>query len=580
MGMPRRALRRAVGQRTGVEKQVFSRSGLALLVALGSLAAAPSLASASGVAYPDATWTEAWIPSPSSAGDATLHADVLRPKGYTNADKTPVILSIGPYFNHSGQTGPVGPAEGTNYDPVGPNAGPSERFQDFVEGSGLLKKGYTFVMADLRGFGGSNGCLDWSGPGEQADVVHAVKWAASQPWSTGRVGMYGKSYDALTGLIGVDKRPAGLDAVVSQEPVYDNYRYLYGDGMRRENSTATPGLYDGIAATPGPITDNPDYNQNALNDPACLGQNYAAQAGDDNHDSAFWKLRNLIPGAAGSNVPLFITQGLTENNTVGDGLQEYLTNHKGYERGWLGPWEHVRGNEKCGESDGSTGCDDSNVGAFKDGRSTWFDETMRFYGKYLKGETPTVADPPFAVQTNDGKWRSEAQWPPADVKTFTTPLKDGSYVDTASSVATGWDAYASLATDNGTDPTDPTVQSGVWTISKPLPYDVHLAGEPTASIDVTTSAPNANLVIDVYQLSKDKNGDWTGPLVTRQGHLVRNAGDSTIPLTLWGADWKLKAGDRIAVRVTDNNQDWFIFARPSGQSVTVRGGSISLPFLG
>src|SRR3954467_15341207 len=367
--------------------QMSVRSWLALTVAAASLGLAPQVASAAGVAYPDAHWSEAWIPSPSRAGNATLHADVLRPKGYTKADKTPVILSIGPYFNHSGQTGPAGPAEGTHYDPVGPNAGPSERFQDFVEGSGLLKKGYSFVMVDLRGFGGSNGCLDWSGPGEQADVVNAVKWAAGQSWSTGKVGMYGKSYDALTGLIGVDKRPAGLAAVVAQEPVYDDYRYLYGDGMRRENSAATPALYDGIAATPGPLSDNPDYTQSSFNDPACLGQNYAAQAGDDNHDSDFWKARNLIPGAKGSKVPLFVTQGLTENNTVGDGLQEYLDNHKGYERGWLGPWEHVRGNEKCGESDGSTGCDDTNVGAFKDGRSTWFDETMRFYGKYLKGET-------------------------------------------------------------------------------------------------------------------------------------------------------------------------------------------------
>src|SRR3954451_519236 len=113
------------------------RSWFALAIAPPSFAAAPSVASASGVAYPDADWTQAWIQSPSSAGDATLHADVLRPKGNTNADKTPVILSIGPYFNHSGQTGPVGPVEGTNYDPVGPNAGPSERFQDFVEGTGL-----------------------------------------------------------------------------------------------------------------------------------------------------------------------------------------------------------------------------------------------------------------------------------------------------------------------------------------------------------------------------------------------------------------------------------------------------------
>jgi hypothetical protein len=183
------------------------------------------------------------------------------------------------------------------------------------------------------------------------------------------------------------------------------------------------------------------------------------------------------------------------------------------------------------------------------------------------------------VQTNDGKWRAEKQWPPADMRTYTTALKSGSYVDNAQSVATGWDATSSLATSNGSNPSDPTVQSGVWTVSKPLPYAVHLSGEPTASIDVTTALPNANLVIDVYDLGQGQNGDWTGPLVTRQGHLVRSPGNSTIPLALWGADWELKAGDRIAVRVTDNNQDWWLIAAPSAQPVTVRGGSGTLPFL-
>jgi predicted acyl esterase len=41
-----------------------------------------------------------------------------------------------------------------------------------------------------------------------ADVVNAVEWAAAQPWSTGKVGMYGKSYDGVTGLIGVTNLPA------------------------------------------------------------------------------------------------------------------------------------------------------------------------------------------------------------------------------------------------------------------------------------------------------------------------------------------------------------------------------------
>jgi uncharacterized protein len=555
------------------------RSKLVFAAALVCFAALPSMASGAGVAYPDADWTEESIESPSSAGDATLHADILRPKGFTDADKTPVILAIGPYFGHSGQVGALGPAQNASYDPVGPNEGPSERFQDLIEGSGLLTKGYSFVMVDLRGFGGSNGCLDWSGPGEQADVVNAVEWAASRPWSTGKVGMYGKSYDGLTGLIGVNKQPEGLNAVVSQEPVYDDYRYLYGDGMRRLNSVATPALYDGIAATPGTLSDTPEYNQASLSDPACLAQNWGAQAGDDNHDSEFWQERNLIPGATGSDVPLFLIQGLTENNTVPDGMEEYLENHAGPQRGWLGPWEHVRGNETCAEDDASRGCDEDNVGRLKMGHEGFFDEVMRFYDQYLKGVTPAVQDPPFAVQTNDGKWRAEEQWPPADARDYTTPLSSGSYVDHAQSVSSGWDAYSSLITETGTRPDDPTVQSGVWTVSNPLPHDVHLSGSPTAAIDVTTMAPDANLVVDLYQLSEDENGGWTGPLVTRQGYLVREPGDSTIPLTLWSADWKLSAGDRIAVRVTDNNEDWFMLARPSGQSVEVRGGSITLPFL-
>src|SRR5262245_27675886 len=172
---------------------------------------------------PGATWTQASI---LEADGTKLHADVLRPAQLPADAMTPVILSIGPYFNHSGQTGPAGPVEGTPYTPTGV-AGPSARFYDFINGARLMERGYTWVQVDLRGFGGSSGGLGWGGPGEQADVKAAVEWAARQPWSTGKVGMYGKSYDGVTGLIGIAQQPAGLAAVVSQEPVYDFYRYLY-----------------------------------------------------------------------------------------------------------------------------------------------------------------------------------------------------------------------------------------------------------------------------------------------------------------------------------------------------------------
>jgi uncharacterized protein len=532
----------------------MSRLALVAAAALAFLSfALPTVAQASVPA--GAKWQEVQI---TSANGVKLHADILRPQAAVDSGtRTPVILSIGPYFNHSGQTGPSGPVENTPYDPIGPSSdSPSDRFKDFIDGAHLMDKGYTFVMVDLRGFGGSTGCLDWGGPGEQSDVQSAVTWAANQPWSTGKVGMYGKSYDAATGLIGVDKKPQGLDAVVSQEPVYDFYRYLYGDGIRRENSGATPALYNAISLTPGPLME-PGYNLNAtdVSRPACQVQNQIDQTGNPDHSSAYWKARNLIPGAQGSNVPLFLTQGLTENNTVADGTAQFLQNHTGPERAWLGPWEHVRGNETCAPDDSSTGCSDHPVGTLKEGRAGWFDEVMRFYDHYLKGG-PAEGDPPIAVQTNDGKWRAEQSWPPADAKGQTTTLKTGSYMDDG---------------NGGYDDSD---ADGVWTISPPLAHDAHLAGSGKVTLDLT-GPQNGNVVVDVYDLSDGGSGTLTGPLITRQGSLVK---DGKLSLDLWSADWKLAAGHRIGVRVTDANGDWWIHV-PSLQNITVNSGSVTLPFL-
>src|SRR3954454_8890554 len=241
-------------------------------------------------------------------------------------------------------------------------------------------------------------------------------------------------------------------------------------------------------------------------------------------------------------VPLFLTQGLTENNTAPDGLAEYLINHQGPERGWLGPWQHVRGNEE------------SAPGKLAMGRKGWFDEVLRFYDQYLRGIKPDVEDPPFAIQSiTTGKWRPELEWPPADATPWTTDLAAGSYQDTAQS----------STTSNG----------GVWTVSKPLPYDVHMAGAATIVADVSSAVPNSNLVADIYDL----HASGKGPLVARQGSLIRHNGPVT--LHMMSSDWKFVAGHRIGVRITDNNSEWWVAAIPTMQTVSVYGGSAAFPFL-
>jgi len=496
-----------------------------------------------------AVWTEHTIPS---TDGVQLHADVLQPQAAVDAgEKTPVILMIGPYFGHAGELGTVGAAPlvgGSPYDPTGPSDGPSERFYDFINGAGVIDKGYSVVMVDIRGFGGSTGCLDWLGPGEQGDVVSAVEWAASQDWSSGKVGMYGKSYDASTGLAGVANRPDGLDAVVAQEPVYDMYRYLYGDGIRRQNSVLTPALYTGIDATPGPAQDDPAYTVNGANDsqrPGCKPLNLADQAGNTDHYSPYWRARDFIALSKGSDVPVFLTQGLPENNTVSDGLAQFLQAHAGYERAWMGPWDHVRGAEM------TTGTNPR----LKMGRAGWYDEVMRFYDQFLKGTEPAIQDPSFAIQTNDGKWRGEQQWPPADTVRHTSDLRSGTYNDDGS--GSSWGSSAT---------------TGIWTISPPLPYPAHLAGSGKAIVDISTPVPNSNLVVSLYDI------DETGKAmhISRQATLLPANGSYT--LDLWSADWKIPAGHRLGVRVFDADTNWWTHLG-TRQDVTVYGGSVELPFL-
>jgi len=340
--------------------------------------------------------------------------------------------------------------------------GPSDRFYDFINGAKVFERGYTWVQVDLRGFGGSTGCLDWAGPGEQADVKAAVEWAARQSWSTGKVGMYGKSYDGVTGMLGIVQQPKGLAAVIAQEPVYDMYRYLFQNRVRYVNSLLTPNLYNGIAGTPGTASDTLAYNQSSVDDlarPGCPAFNFTDQQ-DPNAGSAYWRQRNLIARASGKKTPFFLTQGFLENNTKPDGAFDFYNGMRGPKRAWLGQWDHVRGNDK-----------DEN-GRLLMGRKSWFEESMRFYDRYVAGKSsaqaPTHRDPPVATQAGDGAWRSEAAWPPRDSNKAITPLRAGTYLDDA--------------TNNGTAEGGAPNGRGIWTFS---------SSHAATSVSTTTDARRA-----------------------------------------------------------------------------------------
>lgn len=505
----------------------------ALLVAAALAVGALAAPSSSAAPREDAVATEHYI---ATADPLTvLHADVLRPKGLAPDVRTPVIMTVSPYTNHAAQTG-------TDYDPTA--TGPSERFYDMLDLTGALDRGYTYVIVDLPGFGGSRGCNDWGGPREQGAVKTAVEWAAAQPWSTGKVALFGKSYDAWTGLMGMAQQPQGLAAVVAMEPVYSGYRYGYNDGVRFSNSVLTPLLFTANDATPGSTKDSPEYLANSASQAYCYPLNVGLQQ-QDSPDAAYWVERDLLRTTKGVETPLFLTQGFLERNTKPDGAFDFFNALGGtHNRAWFGQFDHVRGYEKQGER-------------FAMGRSVFVEEMNRFLDQHLKGLPPKGGpDAPVAVQDATGRYRAEQRWPAKDTVALPTALRTGTYAD-----------------DNGNRGTG-SGGKGIWTISEPLEQDAWLSGEPVLEAAVTTTLPRANLVGNVY----DIDPDGRATLISRGTTLLRAAGAQQARIPLYGQDWPVAAGHRIGVLVSGSNAEWWVHA-PTRQTVTVTGATMTLPFL-
>jgi predicted acyl esterase len=503
------------------------------LFAAGSASAAPRA---------DADHYEFYFPS--SDGLNKLHADVLRPKGLALDVATPVILTVSPYTNHSGATTPSTTelfAEGA-----------SPRFYDFLELSGALQKGYTYVMVDLPGDGGSSGCNDWGGRREQIATRDAVEWAASQGWSTGKVALLGKSYDGWTGLMGMARQPEGLAAVVSLEPVYSGYRYIWMNGVRRSSTWPYGHSFTGADAMPGRPTDAPEYNVNGAPQAWCYPVNIAGQSGDDSEEGPYWDERNLVPTGTGKTTPLFLTQGFLEANTKQDGAFEYFNSLAGSDnRAWFGQFDHCRAWETqaaCSQS--------GNDQRLAVGRPGFIDEVMRFLDLHLKGIQPTVTDPAVEVQDNLGRWRGEASWPPADSVLYETDLRTGTYSDSGSG--------------RGDRPTE---AQGIWSISEALPHAAWFSGEPSLSVTVD-ALPNSNLAANVYDVAPD--GKVT--MISRGVQLLRGTGVRSFDLTLYGQDWFIEQGHRIGVLLSSANTDQFQHVA-TRSTVTVLDASIQLPFL-
>jgi uncharacterized protein len=84
---------------------------------------------------------------------------------------------------------------------------------------------FAVLRLDLRGTGSSSGAMTDEYPDvERADLRQAIEWLAAQPWSTGRVGMFGTSYSGFNSLqMAAEGGTDALGAVVAMYATDDRY---------------------------------------------------------------------------------------------------------------------------------------------------------------------------------------------------------------------------------------------------------------------------------------------------------------------------------------------------------------------
>ena len=240
--------------------------------------------------------------------------------------------------------------------------------------------GYVVVNADLRGWGTSDGEPSVLSEQEGLDVHDLIEWAAVQPWSTGRVGLNGVSYLAISQWAGAAERPAHLAAICPWEGFTDFYRDFARPGGVLETgfftvwSTVTKRRSGGRVDLRGPAASRP------LIDPWWVERDRAIERID---------------------VPALVCGSFSDHNlhSAGslDGFRRIGSSHK---------WLYTHRGPKW-----ATYYSDAGLAV-----------QQRFFDQFLKERnTGILDDPPVRLEIRDDRTTiarigAEEQWPPAGIR--------------------------------------------------------------------------------------------------------------------------------------------------------------------
>ncbi|WP_129645678.1 CocE/NonD family hydrolase [Peristeroidobacter agariperforans] len=446
-----------------------------------------------------------------------LAVDIYRPavNGRAVDEKLPVVWIHTPYRR-------------AYTDPKGNLVNPLERLNLMP----LLNHGYVLAAVDTRGRGASFGARrGFQDRTEARDAYEMTEWFASQPWSTGAIGVAGCSYLGGTTWHAATMMAPHLKAIAPGCTDFDKYGFVSRGGITAQFNTRpeNPGQDFGQGVAPVQSDADGKQAQAAIAEHAKGTPMAELWAGMRYRDDVspllkvpFWRESSVATYAKEierSGVGIFIW-----GNWLDEGSFEATLAYNNLDNPrklWMGEWGHCE------------------VGDFP-----MATEFLRFFDHFLKKvDNGWQREAPIYYRTVNApagnEWSSTDKWPLANARNQTlhiggtaSPGVPGQLTNKADNTATAdkfvvnYDPKCSGKVDLyflmwpcGVD------QHGLGYTTPPLTADAHIAGHPVVDLWISSTTHDA----DVFVYLEDVAPDGTVSIVTHGRLRASHRGEQPAP---------------------------------------------------
>lgn len=433
------------------------------------------------------------------------------------------------------------------------------------------RRGYAAVVQDVRGKWGSEGVFEPNlNKNEVSDGYDTIDWIAKQPWSNGRVGMWGESYYGFTSWAGATSQHSALVAIAPGDITVDRVKATFRGGALQLNTVGLWAIsmmareYQDMSKLDTwhlPLAD--------LGNAAGVPSSYFDSVIANPCMSPFWEERSLLAAYENVRIPVLHWGGWYDNY-LGPLINDWRiflekNTGKSINHLFIGPWDH-EGSPDLTHRAGLMPVREDTLEERWQVYAAFFDKYLgRFDDSFGSGGSVHY----FVLGANE--WRDATAWPPPEAKNSRLYLRAGSALDTARPGDEAPDTY-------DYDPANPvawTVKADCWAIARhhedrrpiearpdvlsyttpPLDKALEIAGPVRANLWVQSSAPATDFVAALCDVFPDGSVNLVQDGILRTSEVPGfTAGQPcAIEIDMWSTAYRVEAGHRLRLEVTSSD---------------------------